>query len=60
MTDDDVTDIFQNVGHVQVAVVHYDREGHSLGTAEVTFTNKRDALKAVDEYDGVQIHFLKR
>lgn len=53
--EEDVADIFANVGPVQKAVVHYDRDGRSLGTAEVTFARKNDAIKAVEEYDGAEV-----
>jgi THO complex subunit 4 len=55
LTEEDCMEIFQNVGPVQKAVIHYNRDGASLGTAEVWFQNKNDALRAVDEYDAAQI-----
>jgi len=55
LTEDDCLEIFQNVGPVSRAVIHYNRDGSSQGTAEVHFANKNDALRAVDEYDAAQI-----
>jgi len=50
-------EIFQQVGPVKNAIVHYDQEGRSVGTAEVTFKNKGSAEKAVEEYDRVSSRF---
>jgi len=55
LTEDDCLEIFQNVGPVSRAIIHYNRDGSSQGTAEVHFANKNDALRAVDEYDAAQI-----
>lgn len=55
LTEDDCLEIFQKCGPVTRAVIHYNRDGSSQGTAEVHFANKNDALRAVDEYDAAQI-----
>jgi THO complex subunit 4 len=55
LTEEDCHEIFQNVGPVTRTVIHYNRDGSSLGTAEVHFANKNDAMRAVDEYDAAQI-----
>jgi len=55
ITEDDCLEIFQNVGPVTKTVIHYDRHGASLGTGEVHFANKNDALRAADEYDSAQV-----
>lgn len=55
VTKEDVEEIFQQVGPVKSAIVHYDQEGRSLGTAEVTFKNKGSAEKAVEEYDRAEV-----
>jgi len=52
---DDVKTIFGALGEVVKAVVNYDKEGNSLGTAEVTFAKSDDAQKAVEEYDGAEV-----
>merc|ERR1719498_1939724 len=53
--EEDVADIFANVGRVKSAIMYHDRSGRSHGTAEVTFYNKRDAMKAVEEYEGAEV-----
>jgi len=55
VTDGDVREIFQQVGRVIGAAVNYDRHGRSRGTAEITFANRRDALRAVQEYDRAEV-----
>jgi len=52
---EDIKEIFQNLGSVVKAVVHYDQDRRSLGSAEVQFGNSATATKAVTEYDGAEV-----
>jgi len=55
VTEDDVKDIFTQIGTVKFVKLIYDKNGVSQGSAEVQFRSKDDAEKAVTEYNEAEV-----
>jgi len=53
--ENDLKDLFSPIGEVLLVKLKYDRSGRSDGRATIIFRNKRDALDAVEKYDGASL-----
>ncbi|MBA0787189.1 hypothetical protein Gotri_026179 [Gossypium trilobum] len=55
VSNDDVKELFSEVGDLKRFTIHYDRSGRSKGTADIVFSFRTDALAAIKRYNNVQL-----
>ncbi|WOL13773.1 THO complex subunit 4D-like isoform X1 [Canna indica] len=55
VSNEDIRELFSEVGALKRFAVHYDRNGRPSGSAEVVYTRRSDALAALKRYNNVQL-----
>ncbi|KAL4299410.1 hypothetical protein AHAS_Ahas17G0098100 [Arachis hypogaea] len=53
VTNEDIRELFSEIGDLKRCVVHYDKTGHPSGSAEVVYTRRSDAFAALKRYNNV-------
>ncbi|KAJ8750694.1 hypothetical protein K2173_015875 [Erythroxylum novogranatense] len=53
VSNEDIRELFAEVGEVKRYAVHYDKTGRASGSAEVVYIRRTDALAALKKYNNV-------
>ncbi|KAJ6832843.1 THO complex subunit 4D-like isoform X1 [Iris pallida] len=55
VSNEDIKELFSEIGYLKRCAVHYDRNGRPSGSAEVMFRRRSDAMAALKRYNNVQL-----
>ncbi|KVI03114.1 Nucleotide-binding, alpha-beta plait [Cynara cardunculus var. scolymus] len=55
VTNEDIRELFSEIGELKRYAIHYDKSGRPNGTAEVMFARRSDAFQALNRYNNVQL-----
>lgn len=55
VTNEDIRELFSEIGELVRFAIHYDKNGRPSGTSEVVFARRSDAFKALKRYNNVQL-----
>ena len=55
VSQEDIRELFSQVGPIASVKLQYDRAGRSSGVAQVTYAHRRDALLAIDRFHHVPL-----
>mmetsp|Transcript_7088 Transcript_7088/g.8169 ORF Transcript_7088/g.8169 Transcript_7088/m.8169 type:complete len:278 (+) Transcript_7088:108-941(+) len=55
VSEEDIKELFEELGDVKRSSVHFDRSGRSKGSAEVVYSRRQDAMAALNRYNGVRL-----
>ncbi|CAL0307658.1 unnamed protein product [Lupinus luteus] len=53
VTNEDIRELFSEIGDLKRCALHYDKNGHPSGSAEVVYTRRSDAFVALKRYNNV-------
>ncbi|MED6159850.1 hypothetical protein PIB30_045991 [Stylosanthes scabra] len=53
VTNEDIRELFAELGELKRYAVHYDKNGHQSGSAEVVYARRSDAFAALKRYNNV-------
>ncbi|XP_059642633.1 THO complex subunit 4D-like isoform X3 [Cornus florida] len=55
VTNEDIRELFSEIGELKRYAVHFDANGRPSGSAEVVFSRRSDAFQALKRYNNVQL-----